>query len=519
MSEQKFKGLSQEDLEKAAGLDSLRAETASKTKVLTEEELRKAAGLDTLKTDSEAFPNSGIPVTQVTAAVYPGTDQRNKPVPSGIAVQIPVSDQKADSPAGAVDSAAASINKTGRAAALTGRPDGAAAPMSRPDSIAVPLNRPDGGIASMSRPDSAAAPMSRPDSIAVPQNRSDSGIASYGIPRGGSASSGSAGIGQVGFVGNAAANTGNSVNDRKSKLKINKTPEILDRIPLLGVLYRAVVELHIGVLIWIIINTCVFCCVGVLIMNDRVQGILFGIFVYLVSMIIATSPAGERMLRKQADCHRLMDPLILKRLEPIFDRIYRQARELSPQISKDITLYISDDTFANAFACGRRTICITRGLLDLSDDQIEGILAHEFGHLAARDTDESLAIMVGNVFVAGTLTIIGTCLYFICKIAASRDDGDGMEKLGFLLKIFVASTLVYLWTRLGMLFSLRASRQEEYRADHYGWVLGKEEGLISGLAALDRGDAPSGVWKAISSTHPDTADRIMRLRSYGQETA
>ena len=490
MSEQKFKGLSQEDLEKAAGLDSLRAETASKTKVLTEEELRKAAGLDTLKTDSEAFPNSGIPVTQVTAAVYPGTDQRNKPVPSGIAVQIPVSDQKADSPAGAVDSAAASINKTGRAAALTGRPDGAAAPMSRPDSIAVPLNRPDGGIASMSRPDSAAAPMSRPDSIAVPQNRSDSGIASYGIPRGGSASSGSAGIGQAGFVGNAAANTGNSVNDRKSKLKINKTPEILDRIPLLGVLYRAVVELHIGVLIWIIINTCVFCCVGVLIMNDRVQGILFGIFVYLVSMIIATSPAGERMLRK-----------------------------LSPQISKDITLYISDDTFANAFACGRRTICITRGLLDLSDDQIEGILAHEFGHLAARDTDESLAIMVGNVFVAGTLTIIGTCLYFICKIAASRDDGDGMEKLGFLLKIFVASTLVYLWTRLGMLFSLRASRQEEYRADHYGWVLGKEEGLISGLAALDRGDAPSGVWKAISSTHPDTADRIMRLRSYGQETA
>ena len=489
MSEQKFKGLSQEDLEKAAGLDSLRAETASKTKVLTEEELRKAAGLDTLKTDSEAFPNSGIPVTQVTAAVYPGTDQRNKPVPSGIAVQIPVSDQKADSPAGAVDSAAASINKTGRAAALTGRPDG------------------------------AAAPMSRPDSIAVPQNRSDSGIASYGIPRGGSASSGSAGIGQAGFVGNAAANTGNSVNDRKSKLKINKTPEILDRIPLLGVLYRAVVELHIGVLIWIIINTCVFCCVGVLIMNDRVQGILFGIFVYLVSMIIATSPAGERMLRKQADCHRLMDPLILKRLEPIFDRIYRQARELSPQISKDITLYISDDTFANAFACGRRTICITRGLLDLSDDQIEGILAHEFGHLAARDTDESLAIMVGNVFVAGTLTIIGTCLYFICKIAASRDDGDGMEKLGFLLKIFVASTLVYLWTRLGMLFSLRASRQEEYRADHYGWVLGKEEGLISGLAALDRGDAPSGVWKAISSTHPDTADRIMRLRSYGQETA
>ncbi|MFQ6860984.1 MAG: M48 family metalloprotease [Beduini sp.] len=41
-----------------------------------------------------------------------------------------------------------------------------------------------------------------------------------------------------------------------------------------------------------------------------------------------------------------------------------------------------DDDGANAFAKGRRTICITREMLNAPVKEIKAVLGHEFGHLA-----------------------------------------------------------------------------------------------------------------------------------------
>ena len=67
---------------------------------------------------------------------------------------------------------------------------------------------------------------------------------------------------------------------------------------------------------------------------------------------------------------------------------------------------IIHDPAPNAFALGRQTLCITDGLLLLSDDMILGILAHEIGHLSYGHTVIQLLIGGGNIFISGCLLLI-----------------------------------------------------------------------------------------------------------------
>ncbi|MFR9145629.1 MAG: M48 family metalloprotease [Mediterraneibacter sp.] len=73
----------------------------------------------------------------------------------------------------------------------------------------------------------------------------------------------------------------------------------------------------------------------------------------------------------------------------------------NPEISSDVRLFINDDDCPNAFATGRRTVCVTRGLLTWSDAEIKAALGHEFGHLAHKDTDRILVVAIGNTVIAG----------------------------------------------------------------------------------------------------------------------
>ena len=77
-----------------------------------------------------------------------------------------------------------------------------------------------------------------------------------------------------------------------------------------------------------------------------------------------------------------------------------------PLISDSVRLYMNEDESENAFATGRRTICVTRGLLNLSDEAIKATLGHEFGHLAHKDTDRCLLVVLGNTAISGICVFI-----------------------------------------------------------------------------------------------------------------
>lgn len=284
---------------------------------------------------------------------------------------------------------------------------------------------------------------------------------------------------------------------------------------------------NIGTIIWILCNLAVICACSVLLYEphevvDIVYGVLIGIAIYILSIVIALSPIGEWILRVQSGCKAIVDPTVVSRMQPIFEEVYSRAKEMNPEIPGDVKLFMNNDLCPNAFATGRHTICITRGLLLLSDNDIKGILGHEFGHLAHKDTDTILVIAVGNLIVSIVFAvwraIIRLFAWFI-NIAGVMAAESFWGKLtawfaGELIRILIDIVLagvIALWTKLGVLICMTSSRANEYLADQYSYHLGYGYDLCNALRKLGVGEKSKGIFAALSSSHPDSFDRINRL--------
>lgn len=274
-----------------------------------------------------------------------------------------------------------------------------------------------------------------------------------------------------------------------------------------------------GLLAWIIINFVII---------ETVFGIIlswWGVFLvgplaYFISLAIALSPIGEELLRISNGCRKIKNKDIKAKIEPVFNEVYSRAKEKDPSISPKIELYICDDESENAFATGRRTVCITKGLAKMDSGHIAGVLAHEFGHLSHKDTDSLLIVVVGNLF----MTVISTILGFISTVTGSildeivGDDGIGcFSLLSKGITFLLTTAFMFLWTKLGALFCLNGGRKQEFAADHFAAELGYAQNLIDAFVEMEAAPAPKGLWATLLSTHPDTADRVMKMQEYIEE--
>jgi heat shock protein HtpX len=177
----------------------------------------------------------------------------------------------------------------------------------------------------------------------------------------------------------------------------------------------------------------------------------------------------------------------------------------------------------NAFATGRNpqhaSVAVTAGILDiLNDDELEGVLAHELGHVKNRD------ILISSVAatLAGAITMLARMAFWF---GGSRDDdnrgGGGIVGLAMLILAPLAA----------MLIQLAVSRSREYGADETGaHFTGNPYALASALGKLEQwsqrvpmASSPSTAhlyiikpllgmnMGSLFSTHPPTAERIARL--------
>jgi len=274
---------------------------------------------------------------------------------------------------------------------------------------------------------------------------------------------------------------------------------------------------------------------------------VLSVVIYLAAIALSLSPIGEWVLRKKLKCddiREVCDPATESRLTLLFNEVYEKARKLNPSISDNIRLFIQKESAeANAFAVGRRSICVSGGLLVLPDEQIKAILAHEFGHLANKDTDLNLVVNIANLFM-NFLFLIGWAVLIFYKIVcwilslimglagetAGAITGKLME-LVFTLMSFVLIRLVqYIWNIIGSLFIKLASRGAEYEADEFAYNLGYGEDLTAFFKTLPdsvhrRGIAGFGrlirntveALATLGDTHPATWKRIERLESYSTQ--
>ena len=285
---------------------------------------------------------------------------------------------------------------------------------------------------------------------------------------------------------------------------------------------------NVPVLIYLVLNVVIICVIMYALFGQSgdIPGwatVLLGLALYAVSLTIALSPLGEWLLRYQNGCKKITRIEYIEYLEPLFNEVYDRAKQMDPTLPDDVELYMNSDTSANAFATGRRTICVTEGLLELPPEQIKATLGHEFGHLAHKDTDLILVVTVGNMIVTGLimfLKIIIDIVHFFLGIGAALTGGsEGL--LGvlaaavsrFLVSIFV-SGLMWLWTKLGTALVMKSSRDNEFEADEFSFNLGYGDDLCALLDVIG-GPAPQGLFATLASSHPDKHERISHLQELG----
>lgn len=299
-------------------------------------------------------------------------------------------------------------------------------------------------------------------------------------------------------------------------------PEGIRSIYLFDFLIRMTERENIPVLIYLGVNVLIIGAVfTALFMLPFGWGIVAGLIVYVASVIMALSPVGEFILRVQNGCRKITDPADINRLEPLFREVYYKAKKANPMISSDVRLFINDDESPNAFATGRKTMCVTRGLLSHSDEEIKATLGHEFGHLAHKDTDRVLVVGVGNTIITIIFMIIQIGIIIANVLVAIA---SVFSRHGFLISIFnalvtflsliVLRGLMKLWTAFGVALCMKTSRGNEYQADEFSFNLGYGNDLCRLLATF--GDVKAkGLFASLASSHPQSSDRIARLVQLG----
>ena len=197
-------------------------------------------------------------------------------------------------------------------------------------------------------------------------------------------------------------------------------------------------------------------------------------------------------------------PVSREQLPRVYDVVERMTQRIGLPMPK---IYVIPTDSPNAFATGRNpkhaSVAVTQGILALlNDEELEGVLAHELGHVNNRD------ILISSIAatIAGAVTFLARFGFFF---------GDRDDRRGGLL----------------MLIQLAVSRSREYQADATGaHMTGNPYALASALAKLDAYSrrqpmvaTPSTAhlfivqpllgmnFGNLFSTHPPIAKRIERL--------
>lgn len=191
-------------------------------------------------------------------------------------------------------------------------------------------------------------------------------------------------------------------------------------------------------------------------------------------------------------------------------------------------VYIIEDPAPNAFATGRNPqkaiVGATTGILDLLDDQeLEGVMAHEIGHVKNYDIRVSMFAFA----LVAVISIIADIMLRMTWFRSGDDDDTGTSPI-FLVFGIAAAILAPL---IATMIQLAISRRREFLADATGALTTRyPEGLASALekigqhgSALKRQNPSTahlffanplrgkGIMQ-LFSTHPPVAERVKILR-------
>jgi heat shock protein HtpX len=251
------------------------------------------------------------------------------------------------------------------------------------------------------------------------------------------------------------------------------------------------------------------------------QGLYYGLIIAVV-MNFASYFFSDKIALATYSAQQISEenyPDVYRRVAPIVGGLAQRMGIPMPK------LYLTPDESPNAFATGRNpnhaSVAFTTGILRLmSDSEIEGVVAHELGHVLHRD-----------ILISSVAATLAAAITFISRMAfwfgGSRDEeGRGGNPIA-------AIAMLILGPIAAMLIQMAISRSREYSADEASAkYVGSPYPLINALGKLDSYSKriPMDATPATAhmfiiqpftgqalmrlfSTHPSTADRIARLQA------
>ncbi|HNY41583.1 MAG TPA: zinc metalloprotease HtpX [Bryobacteraceae bacterium] len=253
------------------------------------------------------------------------------------------------------------------------------------------------------------------------------------------------------------------------------------------------------------------------------RGMTMGLVIAVVMNFVSYF-MSEKIALASSGAVRVSDsqnPDVYWRIAPMVKRLCERMELPEPK------LWVIPEDAPNAFATGRNpnhsSVAVTMGLLKLmNDDEIEGVIAHELGHIKNRD------ILISSI--AATMGAAITYLaHFAMFFGGRRDDDDAPNPIVAILTMLLAPLAA-------ALIQMAISRTREYGADAAAAkYTGSPRGLVSALTKLEGYSKriPMDVSPAMShmyiikpftgqslarlfSTHPATEERIARLNQLGQ---
>jgi heat shock protein HtpX len=213
------------------------------------------------------------------------------------------------------------------------------------------------------------------------------------------------------------------------------------------------------------------------------------------------------------------NPEVYRRVAPIVRNLTQRMGLPMPR------LWVIAEDSPNAFATGRNpahaSVAFTTGILQIMDDrEIEGVVAHELGHVLHRD-----------ILISSVAATIAAAITFLARMAfwlgpSRSDDDDGGSAWGGILMLILAPIAA-------MLIQMAISRTREFDADEASAkYTGTPYNLVSALQKLETYSkripmeaSPAtqhlfiikpfagGSLMRLFSTHPSTEERIARLQA------
>jgi Zn-dependent protease with chaperone function len=185
-----------------------------------------------------------------------------------------------------------------------------------------------------------------------------------------------------------------------------------------------------------------------------------------------------------------------------------------------LVVRIQEDSGMNASAGASHLLFVTSGALELTDDELEPILAHELGH--HRGIHPIMGAMVWWLRLPGAaLAAVYHALRRSAAAVGMRAGRLGRLLASGVLIVIVVWQITVMWMYyVGELLAMRAARLSEFEADATAAGWGYAGGLAAAYRRLARRELePQGRWARLLDEHPPLSERIDRLETWGGSPA